>query len=116
MFYFMAERLAFGEAGTGHAVRLAPNASNLPNVLHTLGNERGSVFAKLMGHLREIFPTVGNLSVRTRPENGSFEIRIWPTEAMERVELIPSCAEADSDLGFPNGGKSDSMLFFIWRT
>ncbi len=30
--------------------------------------------------------------------------------------LIPSCAEADSDLGFPNGGKSDSMLFFIWRT
>jgi hypothetical protein len=40
-----------------------------------------------MGHLREIFPTVGNLSVRTRPENGSFEIRIWPTEAMERVEL-----------------------------
>ncbi len=30
--------------------------------------------------------------------------------------VIPSCAEADSDLGFPNGGKSDSMLFFIWRT
>jgi hypothetical protein len=29
--------------------------------------------------------------------------------------LIPSCAEADSDLGFPNGVKSDSMLFFIWR-
>jgi hypothetical protein len=32
------------------------------------------------------------------------------------LDLIPSCAEADSDLGFPNGGKSDSMLFFIWRT
>jgi hypothetical protein len=30
--------------------------------------------------------------------------------------VIPSCGEADSDLGFPNGGKSDSMLFFIWRT
>jgi len=32
------------------------------------------------------------------------------------LALIPICAEADSDLGFPNGGKSDSMLFFIWRT
>ena len=32
------------------------------------------------------------------------------------IGVIPSCAEADSDLGFPNGGKSDSMLFFIWRT
>ncbi len=30
--------------------------------------------------------------------------------------VIPSFGEADSDLGFPNGGKSDSMLFFIWRT
>jgi hypothetical protein len=32
------------------------------------------------------------------------------------AQIIPSCAEADSDLGFPNGGKSDSMLLFIWRT
>ena len=87
MFYFMAERLAVGEASIGYAVRLAPNASNLPNVLHTLGNERGSVFAKLMGHLREIFPTVGNLSVRIQGRGDIFEIRIWPTEAMERVEL-----------------------------
>jgi hypothetical protein len=31
-------------------------------------------------------------------------------------DVIPSCAEADSDLGFPNVGNSDSMLFFIWRT
>lgn len=87
MFYFMAERLAVGEAGMGRAVRLAPNASNLPNVLHTLGSERGDVFAKLVGHLREIFPTVGNLSVPIQDGNPIFEIRIWPTEAMERVEL-----------------------------
>ena len=87
MFYFMAERLTIGEAGTGHAVRLAPNAANLPNVLHTLSNERGDVFKKLLAHMREIFPTVGSLSVRSRPDNNNFEIRVWPTEAMERVEL-----------------------------
>jgi hypothetical protein len=87
MFYFAAERMTIGEAPSGYAARLLPNASNLPNVLHTLRNERGDVFRKLIDHLKEVFPTVGNLSVRTRPENNQLEVRVWPTEAMERVEL-----------------------------
>jgi hypothetical protein len=87
MFYFAAERMSIGEAGHGHATRLLPNASNLPIVLHTLSNERGSVFQQLVRHLREIFPTVGNLSVRTKPDQSILEVRVWPTEAMERVEL-----------------------------
>jgi hypothetical protein len=51
--------------------------------------------------------------------NISFNERtdVWQTgEKSGSLGFIPSCAEADSDLGFPNGGKSDSMLFFIWRT
>ena len=87
MFYFTAERLAIGESGHGHAARLSPNASNLPNILHILLNERGDVFRRLVDHLTEIFPTVGNLSIRSRPENSNFEIRVWPTTAMQRVEL-----------------------------
>jgi hypothetical protein len=87
MFYFAAERMTIGEAPSGYAARLQPNAGNLPNVLHTLRNERGDVFSKLINRLQEIFPTVGNLSVRTRPENNQLEVRVWPTEAMERVEL-----------------------------
>lgn len=87
MFYFMAERMAIGEAPVGHALRLAPNASNLPTVLNTLSSERRGVFERLVGHVREIFPTVGNLNVRLRPDNGLFEIRVWPTLAMEQVEL-----------------------------
>jgi energy-coupling factor transporter ATP-binding protein EcfA2 len=87
MFYFMAERMTIGQAVSGHAKRLTPNASNLPNVLHTLNSERGNVFKKLIGHMCEIFPTVGNLSVRSRPDNNNFEISVWPTDAMERVEL-----------------------------
>jgi hypothetical protein len=86
MFYFAAERMTIGEAPPGRADRLTPNAGNLPNVLHTLSSERGDVFRQLVHHLREIFSTVGNLSVRTKPE-GPLEVRVWPTEAMERVEL-----------------------------
>ncbi|TGT68014.1 MULTISPECIES: AAA family ATPase [unclassified Mesorhizobium] len=87
MFYFAAERMTIGEAGPGYGSRLEPNASNLPNVLHTLNSERGDVFKQLVDHLREIFQSVGNLSVRTRPGSHNLEIRVWPTEAMERVEL-----------------------------
>lgn len=87
MFYFAPERMTIGEAPSGYAVRLQPNAGNLPNVLHTFSSERGDVFRRLVHHLQEVFPTVGNLSVRTKPDNNYFEVRVWPTEAMERVEL-----------------------------
>jgi len=30
--------------------------------------------------------------------------------------LIPNCTKTDSDLGFPNGKKSDSMVSLAWRT
>lgn len=76
-----------GESASGYALRLQPNASNLPNVLHTLSSERGDVFHELVDHIREVFPTVGNLSVRTKPDVNHLEVRVWPTEAMERVEL-----------------------------
>lgn len=86
MFFFTSERFALGESGHGHAIRLQPNAQNLPAVLHTLNGTRGSVFRRLVSHLREIFTTVGNLSISPTP-TGNIEIRVWPTEEMDRVEL-----------------------------
>lgn len=88
MFYFSAERMTIGESAQGYAERLQPNAGNLAGVLDTLKGDRGDVFARLVWHLREIFPTVGNLSVRPKPSAANMiEVRVWPTEAMERVEL-----------------------------
>jgi energy-coupling factor transporter ATP-binding protein EcfA2 len=87
MFYFASERMTIGKAPHGYADRLLANASNLPNVLQTLGSERGDVFQRLVDHLREVFPTVANLSVRTEPQQNQLEVRVWPTERMERVEL-----------------------------
>ncbi|MBP0446228.1 AAA family ATPase [Roseomonas sp. SSH11] len=87
MFHFTAERMTIGESSYGYATRLLPNAGNLPNVLHTLYTERWNVFQRLVGHVKDVFSTVGNLSVRIRPENNNIEVRVWPTEDMERVEL-----------------------------
>ena len=86
MFYFAAERMTIGVSALQYQDRLESNASNLPNVLHLLSSDRRNVFMRLVGHLREIFPTVGNLSVGIRPNN-SLEVRVWPTESQEHVEL-----------------------------
>lgn len=86
-FHFDAQRMTIGEAPGGRRERLDPNAGNLPNVLHTLANERGDVFRDLVHNLNSIFPTVGNLSVRTKPDGNFLEVRVWPTEAMLRPEL-----------------------------
>ena len=87
MFYFSAERLTIGEAQHAHSDRLEPNASNLPRVLHYLNGSRGRIFQRLVQHLREIFPNIGNLSVVTKPENQFLEIRLWPTQSMDQREL-----------------------------
>jgi predicted ATPase len=87
MFYFSAERMNVGDAPQAYGARLLPNASNLPNVLQMLTGDRGALFDRLVAHLREIFPTVGNLSDRPRPETNYIEVRVWPTEERERVEL-----------------------------
>jgi predicted ATPase len=86
MFWFAPERFAIGACGYGYETRLSPNASNLPRVLQAMVGRQGDVFRKLVAHLREIFSTVGNLSVAPNPQ-GEVEIRVWPTERMERVEL-----------------------------
>jgi predicted ATPase len=86
MFYFSAERMNVGVSAAAPASRLDTNAQNLPSVLFTLNGDRGDLFQKLVRHLREVFSTVGNVSVRPLAA-GTAEIRIWPTEAREQVEL-----------------------------
>ncbi|MGD1036831.1 MAG: AAA family ATPase [Roseiarcus sp.] len=85
LFAFTAQRYSIGKSHHGRSDRLLPNASNLAQVLAVLQGEQGDVFRKLVGHLRDVISTIGNLSVTTLPSQ--FEIRVWPTEARERPEL-----------------------------
>ena len=88
MFYFGAERFSIGQTNTAHVERLDQNASNLAAVLATLSGDRGDLFDRLVEHLREIFPTVGNLSTRIQPGSPSVtEVRVWPTQARSNVAL-----------------------------
>lgn len=86
IFFFSAERLSIGESGYSHSERLSANADNLPAVLQTLQGERGDIFDVLVENVREIFSTVGNISVGPNHRNNS-EILIWPTKEKNRREL-----------------------------
>lgn len=88
MFYFSAERLSFGRTNFGYVNRLDATASNLAAVLNTLSGDRGDIFRRLVDHLRELFPSVGNLSTRPAPDHSQMvEVRVWPTPSQERPEL-----------------------------
>jgi energy-coupling factor transporter ATP-binding protein EcfA2 len=99
IFNFSAERLNVGASGFGNVRRLSHNADNLPAFLHTLMGERGSITDRLKDHLRAIFPTFGNLTIRSNPANGLAEILIWPTTAMEQPELAFPLSESGTGLG-----------------
>lgn len=86
VFFFGPQRYSTGRSGFSHETRLRRDAGNLPAVLLKLQGERGSLFDDLVLHLREIFPTVQNLSV-TSTNNNELEILVWPTKEQNQREL-----------------------------
>ena len=99
LFQFASERYSVGSCERGYATRLLANASNLPAVLDTLKGERGSVFERLIEHMRDIFPSFGNMSIRPSPDNTHIiEILIWPEAGMQRGQLAFSLAASGTGL------------------
>jgi hypothetical protein len=89
VFFFAPQRFNVAKLSYGRHERLDETASNLPGVLALLIGEQGHIFAKIVRHMRELFPSVKNVSV-TNLQSGHFEIRIWPTEQMITPELSQS--------------------------
>lgn len=83
-FHFVAERLNINQCHLERTENLYQDARNLPALIHTLHGERGSVLQKIIRQLREILPSVGNISVAlSSGRNDMVEIRVWPTENMD---------------------------------
>lgn len=88
LFYFGPERFTIGRSQSGHVTKLTSNADNLAAVLSTLKGFYGYKFDKLVEHVREVFPTVGNISVgpaAIAPQ--LMEVRVWPTREMRHPDL-----------------------------
>jgi energy-coupling factor transporter ATP-binding protein EcfA2 len=97
IYRFRAERFNLGQYSFGDSAILAPDASNLPQVLNTL-NSNPARFDRLNAMATEILPQVRQISVR--PTGGQVEILIWSHDPLtERGDLAIPLNECGSGIG-----------------
>jgi predicted ATPase len=97
IYRFRAERFNVGQSAFGATATLAPDASNLPQVLNTLGSNPAR-FDRLNSTLTQILPQVRQVSVR--PIGSEVQILIWSHDsATERSDLAVPLNECGSGIG-----------------
>jgi len=97
VFLFNAQRYNIGNCGIAEPALLFSDARNLPAVLFRLNGDQGDKFLVLKQHMRDIFPTVQNLSV-TVGDQQDVEIRVWPTLEQNHRELSVSLNQSGTGI------------------
>ena len=99
VYSFRAERFNVGSCPVGTRNILESNAANLPEVLSVLQGNNPSLFARFNEYVRQIFPTVYQVSVRNVPNN-QLEIITWTENpSSQRDDLAVSLAESGTGVG-----------------
>lgn len=99
IYSFRAERFNVGVSQVGIRNVLEPNAGNLPEVLSVLQGNNPSLFAKFNEYVRQIFPTVYQVSVRNIPSN-QLEVIVWTENpSSQRDDLAVPLAESGTGIG-----------------
>ncbi len=97
IYRFRAERFNVGQCPFGDSAILAPDASNLPEVLNAL-NSNPARFNRLNAVVTEILPQVRQVSVR--PAGSDVQIQIWSHDSTtERSDLAIPLNECGSGIG-----------------
>lgn len=98
VFYFDAQRYNVGRCALGMSGILQPDAGNLPAVLMRMQGDRGDLFNALKQHMRDIFPTVRNLSISSPSGSSELEILVWPVIEQEHRELATPLYESGTGI------------------
>jgi energy-coupling factor transporter ATP-binding protein EcfA2 len=99
-YVFRAERMNISTSPIGTSAVLAPDASNLPEVLHTLtGNP--VLNRKYLDLVYRVLPDIKGITVLNR-DTSQFEIRIWnepfETERSDLAVLLSDCGTGVSQI------------------
>src|SRR5215211_4068890 len=94
IYYFRPERMNVGRCQFGHNRILAPNATNLPEVLNILQNDPIR-YARYLDKVRDVLPQIRYVSAPPSSVNASdLEIHIWSHDpASERADLAQPLLE-----------------------
>ncbi|MER9554670.1 AAA family ATPase [Mesorhizobium sp. M0323] len=103
VFMFDAQRFGLGRSQFSYPDKLSSKAENLAAVLNRMQGERATLFARLVAHIREIFATIRNLSVRPTQQS-DLEVLVWPIEE----QLIP-----DLSIGLNESGTGVAQAIAI---
>ena len=99
IYWFNAERLSLSSCAVGFSPVLAPNAQNLPEVLHVLQTNNPKRFERFNTLLREIFPSIYEVSARSKQGN-QLEIVVWTEDpSTERDDLAIELSESGTGIG-----------------
>jgi predicted ATPase len=97
LYLFRAERMNIGEAQIGTDPTLAPNAQNLPTVLHLLLSRNPPRFARYLRFVNAVFPEIRQITVP--PVGATARILLWSTDPEgEREDLAISLAESGTGI------------------
>ncbi|EJZ22152.1 AAA family ATPase [Rhizobium sp. Pop5] len=97
-FHFDAQRYNVGVCPIAMLPQLQSDAANLPAVLMRMQGNNGDLFRALVQHMRDIFPSVRNLSVSSPDRSGDLEILVWPVVEQQHRELATSLNESGTGL------------------
>ncbi|MGC2637593.1 MAG: AAA family ATPase [Acidobacteriaceae bacterium] len=98
IYRFSAERFNVGDAPTGTATALAPNASNLPEVLGVL-QPNSFAWEEYVSLVREVLPQIKWISVDLL-DRSTLRVRVWPIErSTKRDDLAMPLAECGTGTG-----------------
>lgn len=99
IYSFIAQRFNLGRCSVGAGKVLRSDASNLAEVLSTLQGTNPSLFARFNQYVKEIFPTIFQVSVRN-VENTHLEVIVWTENPLsERGDLAVPLDECGTGVG-----------------
>lgn len=98
IFSFSAQRYNVGRCQIQMPDRMMPDAANLPAVLMRLQGNQTDIFRQLTQHMRDIFSTIGNLSVTSPSGSSELEILVWATTEQVHPELSTSLNDSGTGL------------------
>lgn len=101
IYFFVAERLKVGQQTIGINRLLAPDASNLAEVLHHLHTSNTSRFNRIVDYLRIVFPDIKGVTTPVMDTSASqTEIKLWfVAPNSEREDLAQPLQESGTGVG-----------------
>jgi predicted ATPase len=99
IYRFYAERLNISKCAFGNQSILAPNASNLAEVLSGLQSRNSTAFDRYNKYINQIFPHIKRIAIEPR-EHNQLEIMVWNIEPeTEREDLAVSLSSCGTGIG-----------------